>query len=251
MRPPPEPVSAWASRGAMALTGWPDHPGLGPPAPLVARLDAVAQRLARLTAARGHEVVIDPIALLTERAALAGFTRAGTISCGGATRLLAGADGWLALSLARASDVDLVPAWLELEASAWPRRPALADEDLWAELARRVTGRSLAELDARAALLGLPVGILPAGMRWHDPARSRTAMPDCPCGRRCPRRRAGAGARRAVGGRPVLVVGGPAVRSDPGRRRRHRGQGGVGRPPGRGRWGGPMGPDRAWPSSSI
>ncbi len=163
MRPPPDPVSAWASRGAMALTGWPELPGLGPPEALVARLDEVAQRLALTTAALGHEVAIDPVALLTERAALAGLTRGGTTSCGGGTRLLAGADGWMAVSLARASDVGLVPAWLELEASAWPGSPVGADEDLWTQVRRGVAARPVGELEARAILLGMPVGVLPAG----------------------------------------------------------------------------------------
>jgi CoA-transferase family III len=163
MRLPPDPVSAWASRGAMALTGWPEHPGLGPPSPLVRRLEEVAQRLAVTTAAVGHPVMIDPIALLTERAALAGLHRAGTTSCGGGTRLLAGADGWLALSLARGNDADLVPAWLELEPPAWPGPPVEVDDDLWAVVQRCVAVRPVAELEARAVLLGLPVGVLPLG----------------------------------------------------------------------------------------
>jgi len=147
----------------MALTGWPERPGLGPPAELVDRLDAVAQRLARATAALGREVRLDPIAVLTERAALAGLSRRGLVSCGGGTRLLRGQDGWLAVSLARASDLTLVPAWLECDAlPAAPPSPS-ADEATWARVARLVGRRPVAELDARAALVGLAVGVLPPG----------------------------------------------------------------------------------------
>ncbi len=171
MRPPPDPRSAWASRGAMALTGWPEHTGLGPPAPLVGRLDAVAQRLAMATADGGREVSLDPIALLTERAALMGSTRAGTTSCGGGTRLLRAADGWMAVSLARPSDLALVPAWLEWATSDWPggsRRASTADDALWDVVRRGVAACPRADLEARAVMLGLAVGVLPVDVVGSD-----------------------------------------------------------------------------------
>ncbi len=157
----------------MALTGWPYRPGLGPPAPLVPGLDAVARQVADRSARLGRQVVVDPVALLTERAALAGWTRAGATSCGGGTRLLAAADGWLAVSLARPSDVDLIPAWLGLPAGLElpaPERdqPLSAGIDgLWAVVTGRVARHPVAELEARAVELGLAVGGLPtdAGRR--------------------------------------------------------------------------------------
>ncbi len=95
----------------------------------------------------------DPLGLLVERASIAGFTRRGDISCGGATRILRTATGWMVVTLARADDVDAVPAWLELDDV--PRDP-------WAAVADAARTRDGDELDARAALLGLPVAVLPS-----------------------------------------------------------------------------------------
>ena len=108
-------VARWAASGCMFLTGPPDSPGLGPPAPLVPRLAALAERVERGAVAVGGVLRVDPLERLTERAGALGLSRRGRTSCGGATRLLRTADGWIALSLARPEDVDLVPAWLESE----------------------------------------------------------------------------------------------------------------------------------------
>src|SRR5262245_45214535 len=113
-----ERVAAWAASGAMALTGRADRPPLGPPATLVERLEPI-----------GLALRVDPLRLLTERAALMGLTRNGDISCGGATRLVRAADGWLAVSLSRDDDVDAVPAWLELDG---------ATSDVWTAVATAV-----------------------------------------------------------------------------------------------------------------
>jgi len=48
--------------------------------------------------------------ILTERCACNGFTVPGAISAGGGCRLIAAADGWIALNLARPDDRDLLPA---------------------------------------------------------------------------------------------------------------------------------------------
>src|SRR5207302_84064 len=76
-------VSTWARSGCMALTGRPDEAPLGPPAPLVARVEALCASIERRAG-----IVVDGLALLAERAAVAGLTRGGERSCGGATRLL-------------------------------------------------------------------------------------------------------------------------------------------------------------------
>jgi hypothetical protein len=159
------PAAAWIRSGAAALAGRPDGPGLVPPAPVLARI-------ARLGAAAGA----DPWATLTERAAVAGLRRQGAVSCGGGTRLVRAADGWLAASLVRPEDVDAVAAWLEIDAAPGP--------DPWPTVVAGVARRPRAPLVAQAALLGLPVaavgerkagdvgaGDLPA--RWVDlgPAR--------------------------------------------------------------------------------
>lgn len=145
-------VHAWASSGAMALTGWPDGPGLGPPEPLVPRLQAVAELLEQRSVALGRAVAVDPLALLTERAAAMGLRRRGRTSCGGAARLLSAVDGWLAVSLARDDDVDLVPAWLSLDGEP---------SDAWDAVERTVRDRPVGELVAGGAALGLPVAALP------------------------------------------------------------------------------------------
>jgi hypothetical protein len=134
-------VSAWADSGAMALTGHADGPGLGPPDGLVSKLDAIASPLG-----------VDPLQLLVERAALTGLTRNGTTSCGGATRLLPTHEGWIALSLARPDDLDLMEAWLGIDADA---------DEPWAAIGTAVADRATAVLLAAAEGLGLPLTALP------------------------------------------------------------------------------------------
>ena len=140
----------WASSGAMALTGRPDGPPLGPPARLVDRLDALAAPFPGL----------DPLALLAERAAGAGLRRGGRVSCGGSSRLLRAIDGWLAVSLPRPDDLDTVPAWLELGDGSGPRSDG--PDATWQVVRGTVPGRARAELVARAALVGLAAAALPA-----------------------------------------------------------------------------------------
>jgi hypothetical protein len=134
------PAQRWAASGAMALTGTADN-ALGPPAGLVEGLERLAGRFDGL----------DALALLGERAALMGLWRRGATSCGGSCRLLPCADAFLAVSLPRAEDMELVPAWLELDAVPGSV-PAL-----WSEVARRVRQRDPQPLVERAVLLGLPV----------------------------------------------------------------------------------------------
>jgi hypothetical protein len=93
------------------------------------------------------DVRVDGLQLLGERAAFSGLSRQGDVSCGGRTRLLRAADGWLAISLARPDDVDALPAWLQ----------ASVTQDELAELIRQ---RPVGLLVERAALLGLPVASL-------------------------------------------------------------------------------------------
>lgn len=135
----------------MALSGRPGAPPLGPPDRLVEGVLAVGERLAAASGELGERVELDWLALLGERAALGGLQRGGTTSCGGATRLLRTADGWLALSLARADDHDLLPAWVGIT-------PTVPGEVPWAAVAAAVAARPTAALIDGAALLGLPAG---------------------------------------------------------------------------------------------
>jgi hypothetical protein len=132
------PAAAWIGSGSAALTGWPDGPGLVPP-------DLVLDRIARL----GRAARTDPWAALTERAAVAGLRRLGQVSCGGGTRLLRAADGWLAASLVRPEDIDAVAAWLEIDRAPGP--------DPWPTVVAEVARRPRGPLVAQAAVLGLPV----------------------------------------------------------------------------------------------
>jgi hypothetical protein len=136
-------LERWASSGLMALTGSPDS-GLGPPEHLIAGVDRLGHRFGDL----------DPLALLGERAALLGLSRAGTISCGGGCRLLRANDGWLAVSLVRPDDIGAIPAWLEC--GSVPE----ATRAMWDAVASVVATKSVEELTGRGSMLGLPVAAL-------------------------------------------------------------------------------------------
>jgi hypothetical protein len=125
----------------MALTGLPDAP-LGPPEGLV---EGVAQ-LGRAFPG------LDTLALLGERAALMGLWRRGATSCGGSCRVFPCADeGFMAVSLPRDEDVEMVPAWLELDTTP-TSVPAM-----WTAVAANLRERDTDLLRQRAQLLGLPV----------------------------------------------------------------------------------------------
>jgi hypothetical protein len=132
----------------MALSGRAGRPPLGPPAPLVDGLLRV-----------GRSLGVEALPLLGERAALLGLERHGDTSCGGATRLLRAADGWIAVTLSRPDDVDAVPAWLELD---------VLDGHPWDAVAAEVPSRSCAGLVERASLLGMPVAALPAALELRS-----------------------------------------------------------------------------------
>ena len=202
-------------------TGGPDGPGLGPPEPLVGRLTAWSAIVASDAAALGRPVDVDPLGLLVERAAIAGLRRQGTTSCGGATRLLPTADGWVAVALARPHDLEAVPAWLEVDrgsdaANVW--------DIVVPTVALRRTRSKPSGAPASSACPSPPSPRPP----WAGSGQASRS-------RRCrsgPRVGGGAGAPPGGGHRrgPVRAVGRPAVRASPGRGRRRRDQGGVGDP---------------------
>lgn len=137
----PAAAETWAASGALALTGREHGVPLVPP-------DGVIDRMRVL----GAPLHVDPLPLLTERAAAVGLRRRGDVSCGGATRLLSCADGWIAVSLARADDVASVPAWLE--------RAVSEDADMWSVVDSAVATEKGDVLVERASLLGMPVSRL-------------------------------------------------------------------------------------------
>jgi len=181
-------LAAWAASGAMFLTGRPDGPPLPAPDGFVGRLRAVGAVLARRSAELGRPVDVDVLALLGERAALAGLHRGGDASCGGAARLLPTADGWLAVNLTRSEDVELLPAWLAgLPFSVPPaardperitdrnggRSARRSSTEVWKAVGDAVAAAAAQPLVERAQLLGLPVAALP----WRPPAVPPAAEP--------------------------------------------------------------------------
>ncbi len=132
----------WAASGAQYLTGEAHGPPLPSPAPLATCAQGSWLALAALSAG-ALDNHFPAYQLLGERAAVLGLQRGGTISAGGACRLLDCADGQLALNLPREDDWTLLPAWLESSAGDW------------AGVAEVLLERSCAPMVARARLLGL------------------------------------------------------------------------------------------------
>jgi CoA-transferase family III len=153
----------------MWLTGRAEGPMLGCPRGVIDVMDGAAHTLAAVTRRVARPVVVDGPALLGERATLLGFQRHGDVSCGGGTRLLRTANGWIALSLARPDDAELLPAWLGVQ------RPA----DPWPAIIMAVCARAASEVVDSGVELGLPVAHL--GERAHDRAAvAATRLGDAP-----------------------------------------------------------------------
>lgn len=147
----------WAQSGAMALTGSPDgtprHTS-GAPALLVqGALDILA------ACAPGAE--LPDVGLLGERAAITGRRRAAPWSVGRAFQALPTCDGWLGISLARASDRELIPALTETEPASIGAACGVPAAGEWEHLARWLRGISTVDALARAVLLGLPAAAVP------------------------------------------------------------------------------------------
>lgn len=66
------------------------------------------------------------------------------------------ADGWFVLSLARPDDFELVAAWLESPVGV----DTSETDEMWAFVERSICSRAVAGLRDRAALLGLPGGVV-------------------------------------------------------------------------------------------
>ncbi|TRW79656.1 CoA transferase [Mycolicibacterium sp. 018/SC-01/001] len=112
-------------------------------------LAAAAHRADTVSSIAG--IPIDAAELIAGRVALLRLAPAGTVSAGGATRLMAARDGWCALTLARADDVDAVPALVEHD---------VVERDPWQTVRNRLRQSGVHEFAERARLLGLPVGVL-------------------------------------------------------------------------------------------
>jgi hypothetical protein len=117
-------------------------------------------------------------ALLALRARLLGMAPHAQVSAGGACRLLLAADGWTAVGLPRPADVELLPAWLGLDA----RDPT--EGVPWPAVRAAVARTSAAALVASGQELGLAVASVPAprevGRTDEQLAARRTDDPDRP-----------------------------------------------------------------------
>lgn len=155
------PLVAWAESGAMWLTGEPDGPPVLSPGSMFSALRDVCSVLAGISGRIGVGVRVDPGMVLSGRAGAMGLSRGGRISAGGATRLLATADGWCAVSLARPDDHELVPAMVGRASigDPWEELTAAAKRDEARRFAGHVQG------------FGVPAAALPAvvphtGVPW-------------------------------------------------------------------------------------
>ena len=156
-------AALWRLSGAEALTGRGDGPPLrGPGRPA----SAVRRALDRI-AALHPEADLPGVEVLGERASYGGLVRNGPWSCGGAFRVLPTRDGALGISLARESDLALVPALVEA-----------STDDPWTAVADWARRTSTAEAATRVALLGLAGGAVP------EPVTPRPAVVSTTLGRR-------------------------------------------------------------------
>ncbi|WP_299572480.1 CoA transferase [uncultured Williamsia sp.] len=165
-------TAQWARHGLTSLCGEPSGTGDASRAGVLVEAHRV------LAHVRPGATVGDAAVLLAGRAALSGRSRAGSVSVGGASRLLPARDGHVAITLSRDDDVDLVPAFL---------RRAVERADSWVALTDAARVMSPAEWVDRGAELGLPVAAL-----------GETA-PGAPVVSR-------RGSRRSAGERPLLVA---------------------------------------------
>ena len=139
-------LTDWAASGAMALTGHAD----GPPCTVDAAPASLLRAALAITARHANGAALPGMDLLGERSAAAGLHRNAPWSPGGSFRALRGQDGWVGMSLARDSDVDLLPALISADI-----------RDPWADVERWVCTRPVDEVEQRATLLGLPATRIP------------------------------------------------------------------------------------------
>jgi crotonobetainyl-CoA:carnitine CoA-transferase CaiB-like acyl-CoA transferase len=139
------PARRWAQSGLMAITGIVDQSPLMCPAPLASCGDGAMAALRSITNSKIPEN-LSGADLMAERAAILGLHRNGANSPGGSCRIIPSLDGRIAINLARASDWEQLPAWLQHDISPD-----------WQSVARSAATRPTVELLERGRLLGLAV----------------------------------------------------------------------------------------------
>ena len=154
-----------ALSGLLWLTGHPAEDPRWAPFDVVRRLHSSAERIvmAAGSAWRGGTIEVDR--LLTGRAGILGLTRQGSVSAGGSCQFLQTCDGWLALNMPRASDLELVPALVGTDDHV--PSPEIA----WSLLRGVARSRSTSDMLGRARLLGMAASELAVGRisRSGDP----------------------------------------------------------------------------------
>lgn len=164
-------AAEWSASGCQAITA----AGVAVPSRLVAGVAGVVDELDRAGARVAARFGGRGLGALSERAASLLFRPSGRVSCGGGSRLLQAADGWVAVTLARATDRELLPAWLGLAPDA---ACVVSDADPWADVARRVARRERADLIDSAVVLGLACAAV--GELRPQPAVWRQRLGDAP-----------------------------------------------------------------------
>ncbi|KAA1251273.1 CoA transferase [Mycobacterium simiae] len=148
-------ATRWGSSGLAYLTGLPGGPPDFSRANILGRVETIAA---------------DAATLLTGRAGLLQLTRRGRVSAGGATQLLAAANGWLAITLSRADDVDAIPALVHADC---------VPEDPWPTLQRWAATCAVSTIVEQAQLLDIPAAAL-AEATATPPRVRRIAPPGSP-----------------------------------------------------------------------
>jgi hypothetical protein len=123
----------------------------------VARVESLLEDAARVL---GDELGADGTVLMHERRLLLGIAPHGTVSASGSCRLVAAADGWFAMNLARVEDFDALPAWMGHEGS----------DSGWDDVAATAAATTAIDAVERAQLLGIPAAVAVAPEEFHGPA---------------------------------------------------------------------------------
>lgn len=147
------------------------------------------QALERLDALGAVRDRGDAASVLTRRSEFTGLYPSGAVSAGDACRMLPVADGWIALSLPRPDDLELLPAWVGVDAGG--------EGPPWGALAETVRGSSAGSLIACGQELGLAVAVV--GVGGAEPDEQLLTRETVDVGR--PWRRTAAGP--PVGSRPL------------------------------------------------
>lgn len=145
----------WSGSRLGSLCTSPDGGTVPPPATLLTRLDALTRRLAVASSRVGKRIEIDGAGLLAERAPAGATRRRARESITGHSRLLRCADDWVAVTLSRPDDVDLVPALVEWCSDVGDVGDVMADP--WPVVERWCAVHEARHVLGRAALLGLAV----------------------------------------------------------------------------------------------